>query len=129
LKLTPEAIEERTTHVAKLTGLPLFCYATDLLEICKKLNAKNIHVPRARGDIRPSTTAYLYFESDEKLHNALVTYTKERLHYERRPIHLVPLTEKACFAYGDPSHEAKKCHMKQQHYKPIHTPMPRHLEG
>ena len=47
LKLTPEAIEERTSHVAKLTGLPLFCFATDLLEICKKLNAKNIHVPQA----------------------------------------------------------------------------------
>src|ERR1044071_436620 len=129
LKLTLEAIEERTTHVAKLTGLPLFCFATDLLEICKKLDAKNIHVSRARDDTRPSTTTYLYFESDEKLHNALVTYTKERLHYEKRPIHLVPLTEKACFACGDPSHEAKKCHMRQQHYKPIHTPMPRHLEG
>ena len=101
----------------------------DLLEICKRLDAKNIHVPRARGDTRLGTTAYLYFESDEKLHNALVTYTRERLHYEKRPIHLVSMMEKACYACGDPAHEAKKCHLRQQHYKPIQAPMPRHLEG
>src|SRR5688572_17877153 len=74
LKLSEQAIKDHTQFVIKLTGLPLFCYAKDLEEIGRKLNAKSIHVLRERGDVRPGTIAYLYFESDDELANATMKF-------------------------------------------------------
>src|ERR1043165_5855515 len=71
LKLTEEAIKNRTQHVIKLTGLPLHCYASDLLPICEKLNAKTIHILQARGDVRPDTIGFIYYDSEEDLATAV----------------------------------------------------------
>src|ERR1043165_5461140 len=128
LKLTEEAIKNRTQHVIKLTGLPLHCYAGDLLPTCEKLNAKTVHVPRVRGHVRPDTTGFIYYDSEEDLAAAAEKFNEQRIQFNGRPLHLVPLTVKTCYACGDPSHEVRVCKLRLQRYKPLNVPLPNHLK-
>ena len=96
-------------------------------EITQKLNAKAIHVPRMRGDTRLDTTAFIYFESDDDL--AATTSKEEKIYYQSRLLHLVPLSEKACHACGSPDHMLKQCNARPLRYKLAKEYYPEHLRG
>ena len=118
LDLSDADVKLRSAHCIKLTGLPLYTYSKDLQEIATQINAKLCIVPHS-GDERPATHAFLYFETEDQLNNAL---TSRDLAHGGNPLFFVPTAVKACHNCGDPNHLIKDCRRQKIRYPPIPPP-------
>ena len=102
-----EDIEKRNEHELKLSNLPFGITAYDLKDVIIQSNAKIVFIPRSRDKYERARYAYVSFEKEEHLQDALMGDKQFELKGKR--LYWIPTSLRTCHKCGSPDHIVRDC--------------------